>query len=233
MPMRTTHHRRAITLPPQPLASVSNLDETRFFPRVLGSGETYQEFLKLVNLFTQDFIDRARLTREIRSFLEEGEPMVEFKEILGWDEAIERSALAKDREELYQPPGRPLSILDCDRVCREELNIRYESYRRLPADIRIFFCSGWGCQRLAFRISMCRMERAGRDVQERQRCIRRQKSYTIMDSEERASFCLKPCVPLASRLVAVEWENIDVRYCNLLVFLPMFFFRHDELGRGT
>ncbi|KAH9007635.1 hypothetical protein EDB84DRAFT_1572693 [Lactarius hengduanensis] len=136
MPMRTTHHRRAITLPPQPLASVSNLDETRFFPRVLGSGETYQEFLKLVNLFTQDFIDRARLTREIRSFLEEGEPMVEFKEISGWDEAIERSALAKDREELYQPPRRPLSILDCDQPCREELNIRYESYRRLPADIQ-------------------------------------------------------------------------------------------------
>ncbi|KAH9162884.1 hypothetical protein EDB89DRAFT_2247782 [Lactarius sanguifluus] len=78
------------------------------------------------------FIDRARLAREILSFLEEGEPMVEFKEILGWDEAIERSALAKDREELYQPPGRPLSILV--RPCREELNIRYESYRRLPAE---------------------------------------------------------------------------------------------------
>jgi paired amphipathic helix protein Sin3a len=108
----------------------------QFFPRVkaaLDSRETYHEFLKLVNLFAQDFIDRARLVRECRSFLGEGELMVQFKEILGWDEAMERSALAKEREERYQPPGRPLTILD--RPSREELNIRYGSYRRLPADV--------------------------------------------------------------------------------------------------
>jgi paired amphipathic helix protein Sin3a len=84
-------------------------------------------------MFAQDFIDRARLVRESRSFLGEGELMAQFKEILGWDEAMERSALAKEREELYQPPGRPLTILD--RPSREELNIRYGSYRRLPADV--------------------------------------------------------------------------------------------------
>jgi hypothetical protein len=72
--------------------------------------------------------------RESRSFLGEGELMAQFKEILGWDEAMERSALAKEHEELYQPPGRPLTILDCP--SREELNIRYGSYRRLPADVR-------------------------------------------------------------------------------------------------
>ena len=117
-----------------------NFDETQFFPRVkaaLDSRETYHEFLKLVNLFSQDFIDRSRLVRESRPFLGEGELMVQFKEILGWDEAMERSALAKEREELYLPPGRPLTILD--RPCREELNIRYGSYRRLPADVRAFF----------------------------------------------------------------------------------------------
>ena len=109
----------------------------QFFPRVkaaLDSRETYHEFLKLVNLFAQDFIDRARLVRECRSFLGEGELMAQFKEILGWDEAMERSSLAKEREERYQPPGRPLTILD--RPSREELNIRYGSYRRLPADVR-------------------------------------------------------------------------------------------------
>lgn len=100
----------------------------------LDSRLTYHEFLKLVNLFAQDFIDRARLIRESRSFLGEGELMTQFKEILGLDEAMERSALAKKREELYQPPGRPLTILD--RPSREELNIRHGSYRRLPADVR-------------------------------------------------------------------------------------------------
>jgi paired amphipathic helix protein Sin3a len=100
----------------------------------LDSRETYHEFLKLVNLFAQDFIDRARLVRESRSFLGEGELMAQFKEILGWDEAMGRSAPGKERDELYQLPGRPLTILD--RPSREELNIRYGSYRRLPADVR-------------------------------------------------------------------------------------------------
>ncbi len=119
---------------------MTNFDETQFFPRVkaaLDSRETYHEFLKLINLFTQDFIDRVRLVRDCRTFLGEGELMVQLKEILGWDEAMERSVLAKEREESYQLPGRPLTILD--RPSREELNIRYGSYRRLPADVRTFF----------------------------------------------------------------------------------------------
>ncbi|KAN0116479.1 hypothetical protein V8E52_005860 [Russula decolorans] len=133
----------AVALPPPLLTPAVNFDETQFFPRVkaaLDSRETYHEFLKLVNLFAQDFIDRARLVRESRSFLGEGELMAQFKEILGWDEAMERSALAKEREELYQPPGRPLTILD--RPSREELNTRYGSYRRLPADEINVECSG-------------------------------------------------------------------------------------------
>ncbi|KAI9451486.1 hypothetical protein F5148DRAFT_1378838 [Russula earlei] len=133
----------AVAPPPPPLVPAVNHDEIHFFPRVkaaLDSRETYHEFLKLVNLFAKDFIDRARLVRESRSFLGEGELMAQFKEILGWDEAMERSALAKEREELYQPPGRPLAILD--RPSREELNIRYGSYRRLPADEINVECSG-------------------------------------------------------------------------------------------
>jgi paired amphipathic helix protein Sin3a len=38
----------------------------QFFPRVkaaLNSRETYHEFLKLVNLFARDFVDRARIVR--------------------------------------------------------------------------------------------------------------------------------------------------------------------------
>ncbi|KAH9983794.1 hypothetical protein BJV74DRAFT_878832 [Russula compacta] len=133
----------AIAPPPPLLAPVVNFDEMQFFPRVkaaLDSHETYHEFLRFVNLFAQDFIDRARLVRESRTFLGDGELMGQLKEILGWDEAMERSALAKEREELYQLPGRPLTILD--RPSREELNIRYGSYRRLPADEINVECSG-------------------------------------------------------------------------------------------
>ncbi|KAH8989152.1 hypothetical protein EDB86DRAFT_3104509 [Lactarius hatsudake] len=113
----------AVAVPPQPLASVRNFDETQFFLRVkaaLDSRSTYHEFLELVILFMQDFIDLARLIRESRSFLGVGEPMVQLKEtrILDWGESIERSALANGREELYQLPSgwRPLSFLDYIRI---------------------------------------------------------------------------------------------------------------------
>jgi paired amphipathic helix protein Sin3a len=88
---------------------------------------THHEFLnlKLMNLFAQNFV------RECRSFLGEGELMAQFKEILGWNE---RSALAKGREEYYQPPGWPSIILGCP--SREELNIRYGGFRRLLAGVR-------------------------------------------------------------------------------------------------
>lgn len=35
--------------------------------------------------------------------------MVQFKDISGWDEAMERSALAKERKELY---GTPQAVID-------------------------------------------------------------------------------------------------------------------------
>ena len=63
----------------------------------LNSHETYHEFLKLVNLFTQDFIDRACIMCECRSFLEGelNQLMAQFKEILGCNGAMEYSALYK------------------------------------------------------------------------------------------------------------------------------------------
>ncbi|KAI0062716.1 hypothetical protein BV25DRAFT_1803353 [Artomyces pyxidatus] len=127
-------------LPPGPMPGA---DETQFFTRVkqaLVSREAYNEFLKLVNLFTQDFIDRARLVRESKSFLGETELMVQFKEILGWDEGLERAALAREREEAFLPPGRPMTILD--RPSKEELNIRHGSYRRLPVEYINVKCGG-------------------------------------------------------------------------------------------
>ena len=91
----------------------------------LDSRETHRE-LQLVNLIAQDFIDRASL---VRSFIGDGEPMARSRDILGWDKAIELSALAKEREDLHQPPTLPLTILD--HPSREEMNIRFGSYRYL------------------------------------------------------------------------------------------------------
>lgn len=116
-------------VPPPPLP-LSPADETQFFDRVkraLDNRDTYNEFLKLVNLFTQDIIDTSRLVRESRSFLGEGELMAQFKDILGWDERKEGFASVEDVW------TRPMAALD--RPSRNQLNIRYGSYRKLPVNV--------------------------------------------------------------------------------------------------
>ncbi|KZT07953.1 uncharacterized protein LAESUDRAFT_698018 [Laetiporus sulphureus 93-53] len=130
----------AAPLPPPPL---SPIDETQFFERVkrmLDNRETYNEFLKLVNLFTQDVIDTARLVRDSRRFLGDTDVMVQFMEILGWDERRDRIAVADD---IWT---RPMVALD--RPSRDQLSIRYGSYRKLPPQEANVSCSG--------RDEMCR-----------------------------------------------------------------------------
>ncbi|CCL98034.1 uncharacterized protein FIBRA_00028 [Fibroporia radiculosa] len=126
--------------PPPPLSSA---DEAHFFDRVkraVDNRETYNEFLKLINLFTQDIIDTARLVRESRSFLGDGDLMMQFMDILGWDERRDRIAVADDVW------TRPLAALD--RPSRNQLNYRHGSYRKLPANEINVTCSG--------RDEMCR-----------------------------------------------------------------------------
>ncbi|KAI0687713.1 hypothetical protein BC835DRAFT_1376116 [Cytidiella melzeri] len=112
-------------------------DDSQFFDRVkraLNNRETYNEFLKVVNLFTQDIIDTARLIRESHMYLGEGELMAQFKDILGWDERRERYAGAEDVW------TRPTGVLD--RPSRNQLNMRHGSYRKLPANEMGVVCSG-------------------------------------------------------------------------------------------
>ncbi|KZT66663.1 hypothetical protein DAEQUDRAFT_730074 [Daedalea quercina L-15889] len=119
---------------PQPL---SPADETQFFDQVkraLDSREAYNEFLKLVNLFTQDIIDSARLVRDVRNFLGDGELTNRFMEILGWDEMRDGIAVADDVW------TRPMVALE--RPSRNQLNIRYGSYRKLPQNEVNVTCSG-------------------------------------------------------------------------------------------
>jgi paired amphipathic helix protein Sin3a len=102
----------------------------RFFDRVrrsLDSRDAYNEFLKLVNLFTQDIIDRARLVREARTYLGESELMVQFKDILGWDDSKDRVDAA---EISWTRKGGVL-----DRPTVAALSVRYGSYRKLPASV--------------------------------------------------------------------------------------------------
>ncbi|EKM56381.1 uncharacterized protein PHACADRAFT_172101 [Phanerochaete carnosa HHB-10118-sp] len=112
-------------------------DDAQFFDRVkrvLENRETYNEFLKLVNLFTQDIIDTARLVHEARNYLGEGELMAQFREILGWDDRRERYAGSEDVW------TRPTGVLD--RPSRNQLSLRHGSYRKLPGSETNVVCSG-------------------------------------------------------------------------------------------
>ncbi|EMD34640.1 hypothetical protein CERSUDRAFT_116814 [Gelatoporia subvermispora B] len=144
-PQHVHHH------PPQPLpapvpvsvpqaqVAAPQPDESQFFEQVkraLDNRETYNEFLKLINLFTQDIIDMPRLVRESRTFLSDSELMEQFKRILGWDERRERERLM-DAESVWT---RPMAALD--RPSRDQLNLRYGSYRKLPANEIGVTCSG-------------------------------------------------------------------------------------------
>lgn len=95
-----------------------------FFDRarqIIDNRDVYNEFLKLINLFTQGFIDMRRLVEQSRTFLGD-ELLSQFKEILGWDASWESGA-----------QGLPEGM---ERLSKERLSIRHgPSYRRLPASV--------------------------------------------------------------------------------------------------
>jgi paired amphipathic helix protein Sin3a len=112
-------------------------DDAQFFDRVkrvLDSRETYNEFLKVVNLFTQGYIDTARLVKESRNFLGEGELMKQFREILGWSEMKEREHFFMERQ---SPNGwtRPIVTGIREILGRADPRVQYGSYRKLPESV--------------------------------------------------------------------------------------------------
>ncbi|KIK97291.1 hypothetical protein PAXRUDRAFT_825100 [Paxillus rubicundulus Ve08.2h10] len=127
---------------------VTGLDETRFFDRVkraINNRDVFNEFLRLVNLFTQELIDTARLVREARNFLGDGDLMRQFREILGWDDGRERERWMLEEQQQQQAwaraqgqsaPNMPL------RPGRANTGLQQGSYRRMPPTETQVTCSG-------------------------------------------------------------------------------------------
>ncbi|EGO30319.1 hypothetical protein SERLADRAFT_444328 [Serpula lacrymans var. lacrymans S7.9] len=115
----------------------STPDELLFFDRAkkaLEGRETYEDFLKILNLYSKDIIDAKMLVDMARAFLGDGELLTQFKDVIGVDE--KRSSIE------FGPPGsirtgppEALSALPAD-------DGKGPSYRRLPkSEIRLA-CSG-------------------------------------------------------------------------------------------
>ncbi|KAK4047774.1 hypothetical protein OIO90_006073 [Microbotryomycetes sp. JL221] len=135
-------------LPPKPVASAPDI---AFFKRVKAyviDETTYHEFLKLLNLFSQDLINLTALVNRAYLFLRD-EPTLwkEFKEIVGWTEDTPVGDLGKrvevggGRRVIENVPA-----LDGSRRAAADDGVWDEScgpsYRRIPEQDRKASCSG-------------------------------------------------------------------------------------------
>lgn len=138
-PRRVAHHHLPTQVPRPPIVN----DETHFFDRVkrvLDNRDLYNEFLKLVNLFAQDYIDTARLVKESRNFLGNTELYKQFRDILGWDDKKEREHLLAEQHTQSSWTKPAVAGLP-ERPGRIDFSEKYGSYRKVSARVSdIFTC---------------------------------------------------------------------------------------------
>ncbi|EJC98663.1 uncharacterized protein FOMMEDRAFT_161494 [Fomitiporia mediterranea MF3/22] len=119
---------------PSGAGGASSQDELTFFDRAkkaLESREMYDEFLKLLNLFSREIIDARTLIARAEAFLHDPELYVQFKDLMGWD--------AKREGENEGPPGSIRSWTAPSTETEERFG---KSYRRLPLAETKLACSG-------------------------------------------------------------------------------------------
>jgi paired amphipathic helix protein Sin3a len=111
--------------------AISAPDELVFFDRAkktLESRETYEDFLKLLNLFNKDIIDVKILVERAQRFLGENELLAQFKDIVGWDDKL-HSVEHGPPGSIRTGPPEALTALPAD-------DGEGPSYRRLPESVR-------------------------------------------------------------------------------------------------
>lgn len=136
-------------------AGMSTPDDQAFFERVKGyldNRVTYDEFLKLLNLFSQDIIDMKTLIEKSQVFLGEGsELQLMFQRMIGWEERErlvrdpdDTNALALNGGGMTGGGGlRNEAIYVRDSSTKEDLHHKCgPSYRRIPANEAHIACSG-------------------------------------------------------------------------------------------
>ncbi len=104
-------------------------DEYLFFERAkkaLDSGGTYEEFLKLLNLFSRDIIDMKTLVERSEVFLGDGDLLTQFKEMINFEDTL-------GREE--GPPGSLRTAAPDYYAALPPMDGHGPSYRRLPESV--------------------------------------------------------------------------------------------------
>ncbi|TFK94930.1 hypothetical protein K466DRAFT_475201 [Polyporus arcularius HHB13444] len=127
---------RPASVGPMGPAQSSGQDELLFFDRAkkaLEGGGTYDEFLKLLNMFSRDIIDTKTLIDRAEVFLGDGELLTQFKDLLGHEDQA-------GREE--GPPGSLRTAAPDYYTALPPKDGQGVSYRKLPdSEVRLA-CSG-------------------------------------------------------------------------------------------
>jgi paired amphipathic helix protein Sin3a len=110
----------------------SSAGKLLFFDRAkksLENRDVYDDFLKLLNLFSRDIIDVEVLIERAKVFLGDGDLMAEFKDLMGWDDRdkIDKGPPGSIRT---GPPELPAALPVDDG--------EGPSYRKLPPSVRPF-----------------------------------------------------------------------------------------------
>jgi len=112
----------------------SAVDESLFFDRVkkhFDDKAKYHDFLKLLNMFTQEIIDSRTLVDRATFFLGDTELLPQFKEILGYD----------DHDVITEPDSglrgnsSVVAALDRPKVDLNTCKKYGPSYRKLPKEV--------------------------------------------------------------------------------------------------
>ncbi|GAA5935960.1 uncharacterized protein JCM15063_001860 [Sporobolomyces koalae] len=116
--------------PPQPLLApkpVASAPDLAFFQRVKAHAKdqaVYFEFLKLVNLYTQELIDLTALVARAWLFLHQDEQLwEEFRELVGWTEG-----------DALGDPGRRIEVINGKRVVENVPRLDGEGWRKSQLD---------------------------------------------------------------------------------------------------
>ncbi|GAC71740.1 gluconate kinase [Moesziomyces antarcticus T-34] len=124
----------------QPQAPLATLDEVAFFDRVkkhIDDRATYLDFLKLLNLYTQDIIDVKTLVDRAALFIGTNrELFVTFKGLCGYD--MGRHGWLDNEDPIVENVPAPLR----ERVDLSTCKVYGASYRKLPKSEVNLACSG-------------------------------------------------------------------------------------------
>ena len=124
------HHAQAGPSSLQPVVSSSPQDELMFFERAkraLEARDLYDDFLKLLNLYTRDIIDLKTLVVRAEKFLADDVLHAQFKRLVSWDDRIGNVN--------YGPPGSIRTGPHDAALPRPIDDAQGPSYRRLPDSV--------------------------------------------------------------------------------------------------